>query len=108
MVTAARALGLLANPQRLRVLQAVLDSDQSADELAARLGMPVIEVIYQLGELRRGGYVEGSEDSEEPDSATRDWIVSPPLREALARLLAHAAQPRSPQAGTGSRPVRPS
>lgn len=108
MGTAARTLGLLASPQRLRVLQAVLDRDQSADELAARLGMPVIEVIYQLGELRRGGYVEGSEDSEELDSATRHWVVPPALRDALARLLAHAAQPRSLQAGTGSRRVRPS
>jgi hypothetical protein len=71
MVTAARALGLLANPQRLRVLQAVLDSDQSAHELAARLGMPVIEVIYQLGQLRRGGYVEGSEDTDDSVSETR-------------------------------------
>ena len=99
-VTAARALGLLANPQRLRVLQAVLDGDQSANELAARLGIPVIEAFYQLGELRRGGYVELSPDAQGTDLYR---VTSPAVSEALARLLAHAAQPRSPRPGAADR-----
>jgi DNA-binding IclR family transcriptional regulator len=68
-----------------------LDGNHSATELAPRLGMPVIEVIYQLGELRRGGYVEPSPDAQGTDLYD---VTSPALRETLARLLAHAARAR--------------
>jgi hypothetical protein len=72
--------------------------------------MALVEVMHQLRELRRGGYVEPSEDAdaEGTDGASRRWVASPALREPLARLLVHAAPPHSPQPGTGSMRVRPS
>jgi hypothetical protein len=91
----------------LRVLQVLLNGEQSTDELTNQLDMPLIEVMSKLSELRRGGYVQPSEDADEAESASRHWVASPALREPLARLLVHAARPYLPQHGIGSRRVRP-
>jgi membrane protein DedA with SNARE-associated domain/DNA-binding transcriptional ArsR family regulator len=102
MVAASRVIGLLASPQRLRVLQVALDGEQTAEELAGRLDMPVIEVAYQLGELRRGGYVMCRPD---PEGTDLYCVTSPALGEALAQLLGHAAETRTPQMEPADRAV---
>lgn len=85
--TAARALGLLASPQRLGVLQVLLKG---------------------VGELCRGCLCRTQPGCRGNRQRKTPLVASPVLREPPARLLVHAAQPHSPQPGIGSRRVRPS
>jgi protein-tyrosine-phosphatase len=52
-----RALQLLADPQRWRLLTELADSDRRVGELTERLGSPQNLVSYHLRELRSGGLV---------------------------------------------------
>lgn len=55
--TEPRALQLMADPQRWRLLTELADSDRRVGELSARLGKPQNLISYHLGALRDAGLV---------------------------------------------------
>jgi protein-tyrosine-phosphatase/DNA-binding transcriptional ArsR family regulator len=57
-VTEARALQLLGDPHRWRLLTELADSDRRVGELTELVGTPQSLVSYHLGELRAAGLVE--------------------------------------------------
>jgi protein-tyrosine-phosphatase/DNA-binding transcriptional ArsR family regulator len=56
-------LGLLADPVRWQILQALAVSDRRVGEITAAVGKPQNLVSYHLGELRKAGIVAGRRSS---------------------------------------------
>jgi membrane protein DedA with SNARE-associated domain len=86
---AAERFRLLADQRRLRIVDLLLVKDRSQTELARELGLPAVEVGYQLQELLRGGIVSNGPDVE-PDPTYA--IGGDQLRSALSHLLGAQAQ----------------
>lgn len=55
----SRLLRVLADPQRLRILECLSGGDHSVGELAVCLGKHVVKVSQHLAVLRRAGLVRG-------------------------------------------------
>jgi hypothetical protein len=62
LLRAAEVLGLLAEPDRLRVVAALVLGASSAAEVAERTGLPVKATMRALTRLEAGGLVESSKD----------------------------------------------
>jgi DNA-binding transcriptional ArsR family regulator len=54
----ARALRALADPERLRIVRALLEGGRNVSELAALLDAEVVNVSHHLGVLRHAGLVQ--------------------------------------------------
>ncbi|MFC4033217.1 ArsR/SmtB family transcription factor [Streptomyces polygonati] len=51
----------LADPLRIRLVEALWETPQSARELATRTGLPADRLYYHLGQLERAGLIEIAE-----------------------------------------------
>jgi DNA-binding transcriptional ArsR family regulator len=54
----ARALRAVADPDRLRIIQGLRDGPKNVGELAALLGIEMVNVSHHLSVLRHAGLVE--------------------------------------------------
>lgn len=92
----------LADPRRLRVLDALMDGVQCNCEIAERLGVSLSLVSYHLRILAEAGLVCG-----EPDPEDARWVyysvnqaALEQLRQQIGRLLdVRRIQPRQPSCG---------
>lgn len=81
---AAQRFRLLADQRRLPIVDLLLVKERTQTELAQELGLPAVEVCYQMQELLRGGIVsEGPEVEPDPTYA----ISGDQLRSGLSQLL---------------------
>jgi len=80
-VSAAQLLGLLAEPQRLRVLAALVLGARTADEVVERAGLDARTVLAALARLEQGGLVGAD--------PVAGWFV----REERFQEAARAARP---------------
>lgn len=76
---AAAVLKMLSNPQRLRLLCALLDGPRSVGELEEALGASQSYVSGQLAKLRQEGLVEATRDGRSIHYALSDPRVTPIL-----------------------------
>jgi DNA-binding transcriptional ArsR family regulator len=53
-------LGALAEPERLRIVQSLLDGPKTVGEVCQILGSPVANTSHHLKQLRAAGLVEGA------------------------------------------------
>ena len=53
----ARMLRVLADPERLRIIQCLRDGPHNVGEVADLLGETIVKVSYHLGVLRQAGVV---------------------------------------------------
>ena len=74
---AAAVLKMLSNPQRLRLLCALLDQDRSVGELEELLGARQSYVSAQLAKLRDQGLVSAERDGRTVRYALSDKRVIP-------------------------------
>jgi ArsR family transcriptional regulator len=77
----ARALKILADPNRLRILDTLLAGTQCNCDLGDRLGMAPNLISHHLGILKRSGLVHAEKD---PEDAR--WIHYSVDREAVEEL----------------------
>jgi ArsR family transcriptional regulator len=97
----AASLRVLADPNRLRIIDALLDGERCNCELGGSLGLPANLVSHHLRSLEQAGFVLARRD---PDDAR--WIhyrvVAPQLDALLAavgrRLKARPMAPRRTRA----------
>jgi len=54
----ARLLRALADPDRLRIVRCLRDGPKNVSEIAAALGVLVVNISHHLGVLRQAGLVE--------------------------------------------------
>ena len=76
---AAGVLKLLSNPQRLRLLCALLDGERSVGELEEALGKSQSYVSSQLAKLRSEGLVKAARDGRVVRYSLADARVTPIL-----------------------------
>jgi len=99
----ADVLKALAHPERLRIVAALCEEEQSVNGLAARLGLPQAAVSQQLRILRMSGLVA----AERGGGFARYGLAEPRLRDLLACLegchadTAGAGGARSARSGSG-------
>lgn len=53
----ARLLKAMADPERLRIVQCLRDGEKNVSEMAAELGVEVVNLSHHLGVLRNAGIV---------------------------------------------------
>lgn len=81
---ATRLIGLLAEPERLRVVAAMVLGAIHTDDIAAAAGLDLRATVDALDRLEGGGLVVGGDDG--------TWVL---LEAAFKRAARRAATPRS-------------
>lgn len=84
----------LAHPARVRVLEVLLDGEQSVGELQPLVGIESSHLSQQLGVLRRAGLVTTRRDGSSVYYTLRDPIVAELLDVAKRLLLSSLSQTR--------------
>ena len=79
----------LADPLRLRILQALRDGERSGGELTARLGASQPNVSKHLKALREGGFV-----GRRAEGTSAYWFVADPSVFALCDVVCRGLQAR--------------
>lgn len=79
LLRAAEVLGLLAEPDRLRVVAALVLGASSATEVAERAGLPLKATMRALTRLESGGLVDSTKDG---------WVVAADQLKDVARAAA--------------------
>lgn len=56
----ARMLGVISDPQRLRIIECLSDGSHNVGEIAACLGKHIVKVSHHLSVLKKAGLVKSS------------------------------------------------
>lgn len=90
----------LANPTRIRILEAIADGPASPNELSARIGEPPSSIGYHLRVLRATGCVRMVEDAPVGPTGDRPYELAP-----TATPTRRLARTRAAQSGPGHPPA---
>lgn len=95
----AAALKVLADPNRLRILDALLAGRQCNCDLGDRLGMAPSLISHHLGILRRSGLVHAEKDADDARwiHYSVDLEVLEELKVSLSAFVDPEARPRAPR-----------
>ena len=94
----------LAHPARVRVLEVLVDGEQSVGEVQPLVGIELSHLSQQLGVLRRAGLVTARKERSSVYYSLRDPLVAELLAVAKQFLLAQLSETRDLLAGLASSP----
>ncbi len=83
----AELFRVLANPGRIRILETLIEGEQSVGELQPLVGLELSHLSQQLGVLRRSGLVVGRKEGALVHYSVRNPLIGDVLRTAKALLI---------------------